>query len=518
MSVENLTSSGAGVRILGGDHMENRHAIGPAGRRRRTPNFIWILLGIAWSLSLIASGFSIPPGSCPAGSIPKSGSFLDPHPYPWPESSPELQGLDADIFERAFQAAGAIPNLYGLVVIRKGTLIAERYFHGQTMFRANHIHSASKSFTSALLGIALREKFIQSLDQKMMDFFPEYATPLLDPRTYQITLRHLLTMRAGFAWEETASYLDAYLASPDWVRYALNLPLRYDPGQAFLYSSVQTNLVSAILAKASGLSTKALAEKYVCGPLGISFPQWYQDPQGYYLGAHAMYISPRDMARFGFLYLQNGRIDAQQIVPAAWIEESWRCTGHSGWDWGPVQNEGYGYQWWMGKLGGTDIFFAAGKGGQFIITVPDLEMVVVTTADGDAWVGSGAQNQDILRLVDRYILQPVRSWLGDPPYSPSGLSVRKMKIPGPDGREYVNLVRWRPNVRNAGADIVKYRIYQASGESRVLRGDVPAGIRVFGHHGVDPMGIYHYAVSSVAADGRESIPAYGQNLTRGAAE
>jgi CubicO group peptidase (beta-lactamase class C family) len=107
----------------------------------------------------------------------------------------------------------------------------------------------------------------------MMDFFPEYASPLLDPRKYQITLRHLLTMRAGFAWDETVADLEAYLASPDWVGYALNLPLRYNPGQAFLYSSVQSNLLSAIITKASGLSTKEFAEKYIYGPLGISIPQ-----------------------------------------------------------------------------------------------------------------------------------------------------------------------------------------------------------------------------------------------------
>jgi len=493
--------------------MEYRYKNRSAGGRGRKANIYGILFGIVWILWSIPSGFSNPPGTRQGGSIPKSGSFLDPHPYPWPESSPELQGLDAEMFERAFQAAGTIPDFYGLVVIRKGTLIAERYFHGQTMYRANHIHSASKSFISSLVGIALRENFIQNLDQKMMDFFPEYASSTLDPRKYQITLRHLLTMRAGFAWEETAPYLEEYLASPDWVKYALNLPLRYDPGQVFHYSSIQTNLLSAILTKASGMSTKALAEKHVYGPLGISFPQWYQDPQGYYLGAHAMYISPRDMARFGYLYLQNGRIDLQQIVPAAWIEESRQCTGRSGWNWASLRNQGYGYHWWMGNLGGYDIFFAAGKGGQFIITVPELEMVVVTTSDGDSWVGSG--EHDIVRLVDRYILQAVRSRLGDPPYSPSGLSVRKVENRGLAFREYVNLVRWEPNARNAGADIVKYRIYEAKGDSRILRGEVPAGAWEFRHRRVNQKEIYCYAVSSVTADGRESIPAYGQNLTQG---
>jgi CubicO group peptidase (beta-lactamase class C family) len=213
--------------------------------------------------------------------------------------------------------------------------------------------------------------------------------------------------------------LVAYFSSPDWVGYALNLPLRYDPGQVFHYASIQTNLLSAILAKASGMSTKAFADKHLSGPLGISFPKWYQDPQGYYLGAHAMYVSPRDMARFGYLYLQKGRIGDRQIVPAAWIEESWQRTGRSGWNWASLENEGYGYQWWMGKLGGSDIFYAAGKGGQFIIVAPELEMVIVTTSNGDYWVESGAQNQDILRLVDRYILQAAQSRLGDPPYSNS---------------------------------------------------------------------------------------------------
>jgi CubicO group peptidase (beta-lactamase class C family) len=405
--------------------VENRYKKETAGGRSRKISFYWILFGAAWILLSIPSGFPTPQVSRQASSIPRSGSFLDPHPYPWPESSPELQGLNTEMFEHAFQAADAIPNMYGLVVIRKGTLIAERYFHGQTMFRANHLHSASKSFTSALVGILLRENFIQNLDQKMMDFFPEYASSLPDPRKHQITLRHLLTMRAGFAWDETVADLEAYLVSPDWVGYALNLPLRYNPGQAFLYSSVQSNLLSAIITKASGLSTKEFAEKYIYEPLGISIPQWYQDPQGYYLGGHTMYISPRDMARFGLLYLQKGRIDLQQIVPAAWIEESWKCTGHSGWDWGPVQYEGYGYQWWLGKLSGYDIFFAAGKGGQFILTVPELEMVVVTTADGDSWVGSGAQNQDILRLIDRYILQAARRRLGDRLIHPPDSAPRK---------------------------------------------------------------------------------------------
>lgn len=225
-----------------------------------------------------------------------------------------------------------------------------------------------------------------------------------------------------------------------------------------------------------------------------------------------MYISPRDMARFGYLYLQNGRIGLQQIVPAAWIEESRQCTGHSGWNWASLQNQGYGYQWWMGNLGGYDIFFAAGKGGQFIITVPELEMVVVTTADGDSWVGSG--EQDIVRLVNRYILQAVRNRLGDPPYSPSGLSVRKVTNRSLAFREYINLVRWEPNIRNAEADIAKYRIYEAKGESRILRGEVPAEVREFRHRRVNQSEIYHYAVSAVAADGRESIPAYGQNLSR----
>jgi len=474
----------------------------------------WILLGLVWILASNPAGSSIPPGSRQTGSIPKSGSFPDPDPYPWPESSPELQGLDAEMFDLAFRAAEAIPNMYGLVVIRKGALVAERYFHGQTMNRANHLHSASKSFTSALVGIALRENFIQSLDQKMMDFFPEYASPLLDPRKYEITLRHLLTMRAGFAWEETVPYLEAYLASSDWVGHALNLPLRYDPGQVFHYASIQTNLLSAVLANASGMSTKALADKFLCGPLGISFPQWYQDPQGYYLGAHAMYVSPRDMARFGYLYLQTGRIDGRQIVPAAWIEESWRPTGRSGWNWASLENEGYGYQWWMGKLGGSDIFFAAGKGGQFIIAVPELEMVVVTTSDGDSWVDSDARNRDIMLLVDRYILQAARSRLGDPPYSPSGLSVRKVQNRGLVSREYINLVRWEPNVRNEGTNIVKYRIYEAKGESLILRGEVPAGTREFWHRRLNRTEIYHYAVSTVAADGRESLPAYVQNQSQ----
>jgi CubicO group peptidase (beta-lactamase class C family) len=472
-------------------------------------------------LVLLLSALVLP--SSPADSIPLppaartvpasvQETYIDPHPYPWPESSPELQGLDAEIFERAFQSADDLPYMYALVVIRNGRLIAERYFHGQSKFQANHLHSASKSFTSALVGLALRERYLQNLDQKMMDFFPEYDRPDLDPRKRGITLRHLLTMRAGFAWDDNLANFQAYVASPDWIKYVIDLPLRHDPGQVFNYSTVQTNLLAAIIAKSTGLSARAFAERYLFEPLGISIQHWLQDPQGYYTGGHEMYFSPRDMARFGFLYLRSGGIDSRPIIPSSWVEESWQCSGHSGWDWAALRDEGYGYQWWMGTLGGYDIFFAAGKGGQYIIAVPEIDLVIVTATDGESWVGDWQQNQEILRLLDRYVLQAVRNRLGDAPYSPSGLSVQKISNRGLAYREYINLIRWAPNALNAAADIVKYRIYEVVGESRILRGEVQAGTGEFRHRRVDRSRTYHYAVSAIAADGRESIPAFGQNL------
>jgi CubicO group peptidase (beta-lactamase class C family) len=277
----------------------------------------------------------------------------------------------------------------------------EWYFNDGTKNDAFHIHSASKSFTSALIGIAFREGLLESVDQKLVDFFPEYFTPHMDQQKRNITIRHLLTMTAGFNFNESTDEWISYSGSENWVKYAIELPLLYSPGEEWHYSTPQTNLLSAILTRVANMSSRDFAEEYLFDPLGIAISHWHQDPQGYYTGGHEMYFVPRDMARFGYLYLNNGSIEGEQIIPSNWVSDS--LMDYEGEDY-HYQSIGYGYQWWLQKLGNYRTFSARGLGGQYIFCVPELDMVVVTTATGSIFDFNPNQQREIRELISQILL------------------------------------------------------------------------------------------------------------------
>jgi CubicO group peptidase (beta-lactamase class C family) len=337
-------------------------------------------------------------------SPPYHSLYTVENPYEWETALPESQGLNPQIISDVLNEAESMAFMYSVLIVRNGFLVVEKYFHGPDSHDANHIHSVSKSFTSALIGIALRENYLESLDQKMMDFFPEYITPSLDQRKFDITLRHLLMMRAGFDWNDNEANWQEYASSPNWVKYAIEIPLRDNPGARFNYSTPQTNLLSAIITKASGMSTREFAERFLFEPLQISIGHWHQDPQGYYTGGHEMYYTPRDMARFGYLFLNNGLLDGNQIIPAEWVEESVQNYGYANENWRSfVANSGYGYQWWIDTIGNYNVFYASGKGGQKIMIIRDLNMVIVTTTNADSWQTSESQNQAVMVLIDHIL-------------------------------------------------------------------------------------------------------------------
>jgi CubicO group peptidase (beta-lactamase class C family) len=427
-------------------------------------------------------------------------------PYSWPASTPEEQGLDSSIFESAFQEAEKIPYIYSLLVVRNGYLIAERYFHLQDKYDANNVYSVSKSFASALVGIAFRENYLYSLDQKLMDFFPEYITADLDPRKFDITIEHLLTMKAGFDFDENQEDWDQYWTSADWIRYAIELPLRHNPGESFHYSTVQTNLLSGILTKTAGMSTREFAEKYLFTPLNISIRSWHQDPQGIYTGGHEMYYTPRDMARFGYLYLKNGLLDGKQIVPEAWVKQSIKPSSRLTSDWGPMTERGYGYKWWLGKIHDYELYHASGMGGQYIMNIPELNMVIVTTMAWSSWPNPGQFMP--IELIANHILLPIKCFLGFPPHFPSEVSAEKVENRGLGYFEYINVLRWQPNPRNAGVNISKYRIYQVVDASIwFLLDEVNASTFEYWDLGVDKERKYTYGISSVTDDDKESVTA-----------
>ena len=331
--------------------------------------------------------------------------------YTWDVSSPEEQGITVSGLTDAENRARQHGFVNSLLVVRNGYLVRESYFNGFDRDAAFNVMSVSKSFISALVGLALREGLLDSLDQPMMDFFPDYATPGLDPQKYQITLRHLLSMRAGFdgSIEDYDINWRRWINSYDWIGYAINLELAHPPGTRFAYITAETHLLSAILSRACGMNTMQFAKRHLFEPMGITIRGWDKDPQGIYTGGMGMYFNARDMARFGLLYLQDGQLDGLQIILADWVEVSLQKYSYGNDNWGALDNIGYGYLWWLGRINNVSCFIALGYGGQYIMVFPSLNLIVVTTSNSNVYPDTADQQErKILGICADNILPAVR--------------------------------------------------------------------------------------------------------------
>ena len=302
-------------------------------------------------------------------------------PWPtdgWPTSTPEEQGIDSTRLAEMFEAvASAHYNIDSLLIVRNGYVVAEMYHHPYAALTLHHIFSSTKSFTSTLIGMALARGDISSLDQRVIDFFPDRTIANLDDYKRAMTLDDLLTMSSGFDWRggmlENPS-LDEWTSQPDWVQAMLDWPVIHEPGTRFTYNSGGSHLLSAIFQQATGQTAEAFAAENLFAPLGITDWYWNADPQGVSTGGWGLWLAPRDMAKFGYLFLNGGAWDGQQIVPAAWVETATTQHIHAGGQW---LSDGYGYQWWVDAKG---YYMALGYGGQYIVVVPERNMVVITTS------------------------------------------------------------------------------------------------------------------------------------------
>jgi CubicO group peptidase (beta-lactamase class C family) len=230
----------------------------------------------------------------------------------WKTGSPQEHGIDTNALSKAIsQLPRTCPEVHSLLLVRHGRLIAEHYFHGKREHDYWNIKSASKSILSALVGIALQEGHLRSLDQPVIDFFPEYREKLNDARKQQITLRHLLTMTAGLEWVENGPISRKWMASRDRVGFTWASKLVATPGTEWNYSTAVTHMLSAVLTRATGTNTFAYARRTLLDPIGAEVNHWDQDPQGYYWGGSEVYMTPRNMAKFGFLYFEQRKLEQQ---------------------------------------------------------------------------------------------------------------------------------------------------------------------------------------------------------------
>jgi CubicO group peptidase (beta-lactamase class C family) len=308
--------------------------------------------------------------------------------------------VSADAFADAVAAAKELPRLHSLLASVRGELVLERYFNGTRAAQNANVKSVAKSLVSALVGVAIHDGLIAGVRTPITTYFPELARDP-DVRKRTITVEDLLTMRSGLESTSNRNY-GAWVLSANWVRHALSRPLLSTPGGQMEYSTGNTHLLSAIVTKASKTSTWQFAQKALAKPLGFTLAQWPRDPQGIYFGGNDMLLTPRQMLAFGELYLNRGRADGRQIVPAGWIEQSFVPRGSS-----RISGQRYGYGWWIRELAGHEAYFAWGFGGQYIVLVPDLHMVVVTTSASTVAEERRSHRRTLFELVEDLVISPV---------------------------------------------------------------------------------------------------------------
>ncbi len=223
-------------------------------------------------------------------------------------------------------------NLHSVLIIRNGYLVTEAYFHPYTADIRHQVASATKSVISMLIGIAIDQGYLRSVDQPLLDFFPGRRIANVDAQKQAVTLGHLLSMTSGLACQDRSGTDAEMQRSRGWVQFVLDLPMARTPGAEFSYCSGGPHLLSAILEKATGLNTRDFANAKLFTPLGIpavSEMEWVADPQGYASGGYGLYLTPRNMAKLGYLYLKQGQWAGQHLVPAQWVPAS--STSHATW-------------------------------------------------------------------------------------------------------------------------------------------------------------------------------------------
>ncbi len=311
----------------------------------------------------------------------------------WRTSLPEEQGMDAQGLAQLLAAVEQQRlNLHSLLVIRNGYIVSETYFGSYKQDARHESYSCTKSFVSTLIGIALDKQQIDRTDRRIVDLLPKRTIANLDQRKRDMTLEDVLTMRSGLDWKEQDASIAALYRSGDWVQFMLDKPMVVSPGSTFNYCSGCSHLLSAILQETTGLKTRDYAERHLLKPLGISNAQWAADPAGTSIGGWGLQLTPRDLAKLGYLYLRNGQWDGTQIVSAQWVKSA--TEQHTTTD-GKL---GYGYQWWTDPS--LEAYAALGRGGQTVFVIPRLDLIVVTTAE--------TNNHDpIFRLIEEYIVPAV---------------------------------------------------------------------------------------------------------------
>jgi CubicO group peptidase (beta-lactamase class C family) len=328
----------------------------------------------------------------------------------WETANPSSEGMDVGLIRDLVEAiiAQEMTLTHSVLVARRGKLVVEEYFYGFDRNTLHDMRSASKTVTSALIGLAIDRREISNAEAAALSFFPTYRQYAnWDERKARITVHDLLTMSSGLDANDSDPesvaaewrYQDQ-TAQPDWTKFALDAPMIADPGSQIVYGGANPLILGGILQAVLEEPVEWFAHRYLFGPLGVHEYRFFHDPSGVLYGGGGMYMRPRDMAKFGQLYLDGGTWNDERLMSEGWVRQSLR-------KYGPIVNRWeneYGYLWWHSttRVGDRTVESseARGAGGQYIYVVPELEIVVVITS-GNYRNGRYRQPEEIM---ERFIL------------------------------------------------------------------------------------------------------------------
>ena len=320
----------------------------------------------------------------------------------WQSTTPEAQGVDSAILAQMFEHI-QMQNirLHSLLIVRNGYLVTEAYWHPYDADDKHTIESNTKSIIGTLIGIAIDQGSIYGVDQKLVDFFPERTIQNLDEQKKSITLQNLLSMTPGLSCQDLSSAGQGMYRAEDWIQYLLDLPVTDPPGSRWIYCSGAAHLLSAVLQDATGVDARTYANTNLFMPLGIpavSQEDWSSDPNDVTNGIAGLYLTPRDLARYGYLYLKKGAWDGQQLLPAHWVGESTKEQAYIGPDdYVGGLDRRFGYMWSI--FPELKYYGYLGMAGQELFVLPEKNMVVVFT--GALQAGKEAS---LLKLINEYII------------------------------------------------------------------------------------------------------------------
>ncbi|WP_242927000.1 serine hydrolase domain-containing protein [Pontibacter vulgaris] len=324
----------------------------------------------------------------------KSQSFeVSYEPYIWQTTTPANAHLNQEEIEQYLQEIDAWERLRGLVVIKDGKIVIEKYQKGATRYSAFNVHSVTKSITSGLTGLAIQEGYLSSEDEKVMPYFPEYQQGASANLKEKLTVAHLLSMRGGFTGWDGPQNAEQVILDEKVSESKI--------GQEFKYFTGSHMVLSAMLAKASKATTKDFAEEKLFKPLGIRCGFW-RKVDGYYAGGDETYFTARDLARFGELYLTKGKVNGVQLLDSSWVEKSfanYTTESKAFRTLNCYQEVGYGFSWWLLNHNGNTVYTARGKGGQYLLIIPEQKVIAVILQEWNLQKDFKKENAYLCKLL-----------------------------------------------------------------------------------------------------------------------